>query len=103
MLCIFQNSGFFSSSTRGFFLLRVFHINLFVHIFFVFPFSLFPIILLYYNISYLSDPSIISRNKKEVFPYTKEKIRRRVLGWNINFFSKAGNEALLLWFKVWKR
>ena len=44
---------------------------------------------------YLGVPTIIGRTKKEVFAYIKDKVWRRLCGWNRKFLSQAGKEILL--------
>ncbi|KAK6144547.1 hypothetical protein DH2020_021367 [Rehmannia glutinosa] len=44
---------------------------------------------------YLGLPSIIGRNKKEIFGFIKDKIWQRIHGWSKCHFSKAGKEILI--------
>ncbi|XP_073132988.1 uncharacterized protein [Henckelia pumila] len=44
---------------------------------------------------YLGLPSLIGRNKREVFDFIKEKAWGRMNGWRNKFLSRAGKEILL--------
>ncbi|KAK6121173.1 hypothetical protein DH2020_045094 [Rehmannia glutinosa] len=44
---------------------------------------------------YLGLPSVIGRNKKEMFGYIKDKIWQRIQNWSKHHFSKAGKEILI--------
>jgi hypothetical protein len=44
---------------------------------------------------YLCAPSLIGRNKKDVFSFIKEKVWKRLNGWQAKFFSRAGKEVLI--------
>ncbi|KAM7480035.1 hypothetical protein LguiA_028248 [Lonicera macranthoides] len=44
---------------------------------------------------YLGAPSLIGRNKKEVFSYVKVKAWRRMFGWRNKNLSRAGKEVLI--------
>lgn len=44
---------------------------------------------------YLGLPSVVGRNKKQVFNYVLDKIGHRVGSWSKRFVSKAGREILL--------
>ena len=44
---------------------------------------------------YLGVPAIIGRNKKAIFAYIKDKVWRKLCGWNKKFLSLAGKEILL--------
>ncbi|XP_060969989.1 uncharacterized protein LOC115713780 [Cannabis sativa] len=47
------------------------------------------------NSLYLGLPSTISRNKTAVFGYLKERVRKRIDGWESKFLSRAGKEILI--------
>ena len=44
---------------------------------------------------YLGVLAIIGRNKKAIFEYVKDKVWRRLCGWNRKFLSRGGKEILL--------
>ena len=44
---------------------------------------------------YLGVPVIIERNKKANFAYIKDKVWRKLCGWNRKFLSRDGKEILL--------
>ncbi|CAH9095576.1 unnamed protein product [Cuscuta europaea] len=44
---------------------------------------------------YLGLPSLVGRNKKEIFGYIKEKVVQRIQRWNSRFLSRARREILL--------
>lgn len=44
---------------------------------------------------YLGLPTVVGRNKKEVFSYIKDRIWKRISGWKEKNLSKAGKEILL--------
>lgn len=44
---------------------------------------------------YLGLPSVIGKNKKQVFSYIYEKISNRIGTWSKKFITKAGREILL--------
>ncbi|KAK6148933.1 hypothetical protein DH2020_016458 [Rehmannia glutinosa] len=44
---------------------------------------------------YLRLPSVIGRNKKEIFGYIKDKIWQRIQNWGTSLFSKAVKEVLI--------
>lgn len=44
---------------------------------------------------YLSLPSIIGRNKKEVLGFIEQKIKHQIGGWKKGLLSRAGKEILL--------
>ena len=44
---------------------------------------------------YLGLPTLIGRNKKEVFTYVKESLWHRLQGWRTKNLSRAGKEVLL--------
>uniref|UniRef100_A0A803QIF3 Reverse transcriptase zinc-binding domain-containing protein n=1 Tax=Cannabis sativa TaxID=3483 RepID=A0A803QIF3_CANSA len=44
---------------------------------------------------YLGLPSTLSRNKSAVLGYLKERVRKKVEGWEMKFLSRAGKEVLI--------
>ena len=44
---------------------------------------------------YLGLPSLVGRDKKQVFDFVKEKVRKKVQGWKNKLLSRAGKEILL--------
>ncbi|KAM6584602.1 hypothetical protein CsatB_011604 [Cannabis sativa] len=47
------------------------------------------------NSLYLGLPSTLSRNKSAVLGYLKERVRKRIEGWEMKFLSRAGKEVLI--------
>ena len=45
--------------------------------------------------NYLGLPALIGRKKKAVFSYVKERVWKRIQGWNKKILSRAGKELLL--------
>lgn len=43
---------------------------------------------------YLGAPSLVGKNKNEVFTYVKERAWRHMFGWRNKIFSRAGKEVL---------
>ena len=44
---------------------------------------------------YLGAPTIVGWNKKAIFEYVKDKVWRRICGWNRKFLSRGDKEVLL--------
>ena len=44
---------------------------------------------------YLGLPSLIGKSKKAIFNFLKEKLWKRLQGWNKKFLSRAGKEVLI--------
>lgn len=45
--------------------------------------------------NYLGLPSLVGKSKKYVFKFLKDKIWKRLQGWNVKLLSKAGKVVLL--------
>lgn len=45
--------------------------------------------------NYLGLPSLVGRSKKGVFRFLKERVWKRVQGWNVKLLSKAGKAVLI--------
>ena len=44
---------------------------------------------------YLGLPSLVGRNKKESFTYIKQRVWKKVQGWEAKLLSQAGREILI--------
>ena len=44
---------------------------------------------------YLGAPSFVGRSKKKVFEYIKDRVRKKLNGWNTKKLSRVGKEILL--------
>ena len=44
---------------------------------------------------YLGTPSFVGRSKKKVFEYIKDRVWKKLNGWNTKKLSRAGKEILL--------
>ena len=44
---------------------------------------------------YLGLPSLVGRNKKESFTYIKQRVWKKIQGWEAKLLSQAGREILI--------
>lgn len=47
------------------------------------------------NSHYLGLPSLVGRSKKRVFGYVKDRVVKRIQGWNSKLISKGGKSVLI--------